>query len=87
LHFRQVAGEADRKFFNSVPTKLQLPSETIDRLREMARRELAANSDFQRLVRDLKNPTEDLIRLAREISQPQEITNAITRSSTNPENE
>jgi hypothetical protein len=87
LHFRQVASEADRKFFNSVPTKLQLPSTTIDRLREIARSELAGNTDFRRLVHDLTNPTEDRIRVAREASQPPEITNAITPNSTNPENE
>jgi len=85
LHFRQVADEVDRKFFNSVPTKLQLPSKTIDHLREMARSELAANTEFQRLVRDLTNPAENRILLAREISQLQETTNAITRNSTENE--
>ena len=82
LHFRQVAVEADRKFFNSVPTKLQLPSGTVDRLREMARSELAANTDFQRLVRDLRNAPEDRIRLARDTSQAEEIANPITRIPT-----
>jgi NTE family protein len=54
LHFRQMASESDRRFFNSVPTSLQLPSRTVDRLRELAARELAGNTEFKRLVADLK---------------------------------
>lgn len=54
LHFNQLADEADRRFFNSVPTSLQLPDKTVDRLRQLAARELAGNAEFQRLRRDLK---------------------------------
>lgn len=54
LHFRQLANESDRRFFNSVRTSLQLPSRTVDRLRELAARELAGNREFKRLVADLK---------------------------------
>ena len=54
LHFRQLAHESDRRFFNSVPTSLQLPAKTVDRLRELAARELAENREFKRLVADLK---------------------------------
>lgn len=53
LHFNQLPEQPDRRFFNSVPTSLQLPSMTIDRLRELAARQLAANEDFRRLVADL----------------------------------
>ncbi len=53
LHFKELANEADRRFFNSVPTSLQLPSEMVDRLRQLAARELADNVEFRRLVRDL----------------------------------
>jgi NTE family protein len=53
LHFRQLANESDRRFFNSVPTSLQLPSKTVDRLRQLAARQLADNVEFRRLVRDL----------------------------------
>jgi NTE family protein len=53
LHFNQLPEQPDRRFFNSVPTSLQLPSITIDRLRELAARQLAANEDFRRLVADL----------------------------------
>lgn len=53
LHFNQLANEADRRFFNSVPTSLQLPSKTVDRLRQLAAHELADNAEFRRLVHDL----------------------------------
>ncbi len=53
LHFKELASDADRQFFNSVPTSLQLPATTVDRLRHLAARELAGNAEFRRLVRDL----------------------------------
>jgi NTE family protein len=53
LQFSQLANNSDREFFNSVPTSLQLPSKTVDRLRELAAQELADNKDFKRLLRDL----------------------------------
>jgi len=53
LHFGRLANETDRKFFNSVPTRLQLPSKSVDRLLELARSELGRNAEFRRLVRDL----------------------------------
>ncbi|HWW01162.1 MAG TPA: patatin-like phospholipase family protein [Candidatus Acidoferrum sp.] len=53
LRFTQLADESDRRFFNSVPTSLQLPSKTVDRLRQLAARQLADNVEFRRLVRDL----------------------------------
>jgi hypothetical protein len=54
LHFNQLAAEADRRFFNSVPTSLQLPDKTVDRLRKLAARELAGNAEFKRLLDDLR---------------------------------
>jgi NTE family protein len=53
LHFSQLADASDRRFFNSVPTSLQLPSKTVDRLCSLSARELADNEQFKRLVRDL----------------------------------
>ena len=55
LHFSQMADESDRHFFNSVPTSLQLPSKTVDRLRQLAARQLAENLEFKRLVSDLRD--------------------------------
>jgi len=55
LHFNQLADDSNRRFFNSVPTRFQLPSATVDRLRRIAAAELAKNDEFQRLVRDLRN--------------------------------
>jgi hypothetical protein len=40
LPFNQLADEADRRFFNSVRTRLQLPSATLDLLKQLARLEL-----------------------------------------------
>ncbi len=53
LHFGRLANETDRKFFNSVPTRLQLPPKSVDRLLQLARSELGRNEEYQRLVRDL----------------------------------
>ena len=36
LHFNEVADESDRCFFNSVPTRLQLPASTVERLKKLA---------------------------------------------------
>jgi NTE family protein len=54
LHFSQTANESDRRFFNSVPTRLQLPSSTVNRLEQLARVELKNNPEFRRLVADLR---------------------------------
>jgi NTE family protein len=53
LRFNQLADEADRRFFNSVPTRLQLPASTVDRLKHLAAVELKKNPEFQRLIHDL----------------------------------
>ena len=55
LHFSQLADESDRRFFNSVPTSLQLPSKTVDHLCQLAARQLAENVEFRRLVSDLRD--------------------------------
>jgi len=54
LHFNQLANESDRHFFNSVPTSLQLPAKAVDRLRQLAARELSENKEFKRLLAELK---------------------------------
>jgi NTE family protein len=71
LHFNQLADESDRRFFNSVPTSLQLPSKTVDRLRQLAARELATNVEFKRLVHDLRNNQDNRIGLTQDIPQSQ----------------
>jgi hypothetical protein len=53
LHFNQLADESDRRFFNSVPTRLQLPASTVDRLKGLAAVELRRNPEFQKLIHDL----------------------------------
>ena len=56
LHFNQIADDADRRFFNSVPTSLQLPPATVDRLEHLAREQLEINPEFRRLIQDLRRP-------------------------------
>ena len=73
LHFNQLADDSDRRFFNSVPTRLQLPSATVDRLRRIAAAELARNDEFQSLVKDLRNGSNPVnIATGQEISQTTE---------------
>ncbi len=55
LHFNQLSDQSESRFFNSVPTSLQLPSKTVDHLRKLAARQLADNVEFKRLVSDLQN--------------------------------
>jgi len=57
LRFNQLVDESDRRFFNSVPTSLQLPPSTVDRLKHLAAVELKTNPEFQRLVQDLGRTT------------------------------
>jgi NTE family protein len=57
LHFNELADDSDRRFFNSVPTSFRLPSKTVDRLRQLAARELSGNKEFKRLLADLKGQT------------------------------
>ena len=58
LRFNQLANESDRHFFNSVPTRLQLPGPTVDRLKHLAAEELRRNPEFQKLIHDLDAPDE-----------------------------
>jgi NTE family protein len=53
LHFSQLADDSDRRFFNSVPTSLQLPASTVDKLEQLASSELENNPEFRQLVADL----------------------------------
>ena len=76
LHFNQLANESDRHFFNTVPTSLQLPSKTVDRLRQLAARQLADNLEFKRLVSDLRDrpiepdsPTRPSVAAAKDATQ------------------
>ena len=45
---------SERAFFNHLPTSFALPPETVDRIREAARRILVQSPEFQRLLRDLR---------------------------------
>jgi NTE family protein len=58
LHLHNLSDQSDRRFFNSVPTTLSLPSKTVDRLRRISAGDLQKNEVFQQLLRDLNGPEE-----------------------------
>src|SRR5262249_55002338 len=47
--------DAERRYFNQVKTRLQLPREQVDKVREVAGRLLREAPAFQRLLSDLKS--------------------------------
>lgn len=57
LVFNQLPDLSDRRCFNSVPARLQLPSSTVDRLKHLAAVELTNNREFRSLVADLRRAT------------------------------
>jgi NTE family protein len=68
LHFSQLADESDRRFFNSVPTSLQLPSKSVDRLKQLARAELRNNLEFRSLVEAIRHSNDaPAVKLARTV--------------------
>jgi hypothetical protein len=82
LHFNQLTNESDRLFFNSVPTSLALPSKTVDRLRQLAARELADNAEFRRLVADLKGQSGNITFVQPSVIDQQSEVTEILRQST-----
>ena len=52
--FENLKDPAERAYFNRVKTRLQLPKEQVDRVREVAGRLLREAPAFQRLLADLK---------------------------------
>jgi len=71
LHFNQLPDESERRFFNAVPTSLQLPSPTVDRLKHLASAELRNNPEFRSLVEALRHPNDArAVNLARKEEAP-----------------
>jgi NTE family protein len=54
VKFDALKDEAERMHFKRLPTAFKLPSEEIDKLRDVAHRILVQSEEFQRLLRDLK---------------------------------
>ena len=52
--FEYIQSDKDRTWFKNLPTTLQLPRETIDRLRAVGRQILDEDREYQRLVKQLK---------------------------------
>jgi hypothetical protein len=53
LQFNQLPDKDDTEFFRSMPTSFKLKDEDVDRLRELAARQLRNSRAFQGLLRDL----------------------------------
>jgi NTE family protein len=53
--FKDLKDPAERAYFNQVKTRLQLPKEQVDKVREVAGRLLREAPGFQRLLADLKS--------------------------------
>lgn len=51
--FDALSDEEERSYFQNISTSLSLPDDTVDRLREVARRILYASKPFRKLVHDL----------------------------------
>jgi NTE family protein len=54
VSFDAEADEEERRFFNNLPTNFHLPADTVDRLRELSRRQIREDADFQALVGSLR---------------------------------
>jgi NTE family protein len=52
--FEYIASREEREWFKNLPTTFELPRDTVDRLRAVARRLLAEDPEFGRLLKSLK---------------------------------
>ena len=53
ISFEEIADDEEREFFENLPTSLQLPPETVDRVREKAGELLYHSEPFQKLIADM----------------------------------
>ncbi len=51
--FHRLPDSAEQEYFLGIPTSLELPVEQVDKLREVAGRLLYANSEFQKLLKNI----------------------------------
>src|SRR2546427_12764358 len=56
VDFNALPDEAERRFFESLPTSFYLPPATVDRLRAVAARMLRRSENYRKLLRDLNGP-------------------------------
>ena len=54
VDFHSASDAAERAYFDAIPTSLQLPAETVDRLIQAAGRLLREAPEFRELLRDLE---------------------------------
>ena len=55
--FGALPDREEQEYFHRIPTSRSLPSDQVDKLREVAGRILYADETFQKLVRDLGSRT------------------------------
>jgi NTE family protein len=56
--FEYIASREEREWFKNLPTTFELPRETVDRLRAVARRLLAEDPQFRSLLKALDGTLE-----------------------------
>lgn len=56
LTLDQIGDDRERRYFNSVPTALSLPSHQVDEVRALARRLLSESREFRGFVEELGRP-------------------------------
>jgi NTE family protein len=56
VSFEYIASPEERAWFRGLPTTFELPADTVTKLRTVARRLLVEDPQFQRLLKDLRNP-------------------------------
>lgn len=54
VSFDTIVDPAERGLFHAIPTTYDLPAETVDRLRQFARRSLNESADYGRLLRGMQ---------------------------------
>lgn len=52
--FEYIESDAERRWFKNLPTTLELPRETVDKLRAVGRRLLGEDPQFKKLLEELK---------------------------------
>ncbi len=53
LSFDSLKDESERKFFTTLPTRLDLPEETVDQVRRVAEKLLKQSPEFQKIMQEL----------------------------------
>ncbi|MEA5098450.1 MAG: patatin-like phospholipase family protein [Burkholderiaceae bacterium] len=62
VSLRDIANEAERESFRTIPTSLSLPKSDVDRLRQIGRKMLRESPEMQRLLHDMRTESDNIAR-------------------------